>query len=53
MCNKQNKGDSSILGTFRQFREDFWCRICGFNALSDFHLELHLMTDHPGEENPT
>ncbi|KAJ2891584.1 hypothetical protein IWW38_003557, partial [Coemansia aciculifera] len=49
MCNKQNKNDNSILGAFRQFREDFFCRICGFNALSDFHLELHIRTYHETE----
>ncbi|KAJ2785047.1 hypothetical protein H4R18_000755 [Coemansia javaensis] len=27
----------------RLLREDFFCRICGFNALSQFHLELHII----------
>ncbi|KAJ2710586.1 hypothetical protein H4R19_003678 [Coemansia spiralis] len=35
----------------RLHREDYFCRICGFNALSPFHLELHIMTYHPDQDD--
>ncbi|KAJ2630834.1 hypothetical protein H4R22_002400 [Coemansia sp. RSA 1290] len=45
MCRKINH-DSAILSALRLHREDFFCRICGFNALSELHLQLHIYTYH-------
>ncbi|KAJ2550972.1 hypothetical protein EV175_003866, partial [Coemansia sp. RSA 1933] len=48
MCSHETTSAASKkdLAAPRLNREDFFCTICGFNALSELHLQLHIESIH-------
>ncbi|KAJ1722313.1 hypothetical protein LPJ53_003263 [Coemansia erecta] len=48
MCHRQDHSKCQADTGLHPSREDYFCRICGFNALSPFHLQLHIETYHTG-----